>query len=285
MISIIPKGSKRHRLLSLEKELKQICLALRRARQEPMGYNKIVHKYNMQSIDQLAKEVEESKHALWFVRASSKGVNLFPIVWKISFADCFYATGKQKERPKISAKTKREDRENYKKYIIHDFSCPSWFIPEHIRPILQTDWMRFLFKQTKRFVLTSIEQGGHDNSDVSPAECMWDLYHLHEYSSRESIIEELDRILYHASEIHELGHGCSYTHMIEFHMEDIISFSQNINVQVLCDEEEIICLPSTNIIHEDNMIHVVNIVHNFCSCRDHIQRGTCKHITGIFGNN
>ncbi len=182
-------------------------------------------------------------------------------------------SGKQHNIPKISAKEKRLHQEKYKKYLIHDFACPTWFIPRRVHPILVTNWMRFLFKQAKRMVLTSIEEGGHDNSDVSAAECLHDLYHLHEYKG--DILSELDRILYHASEIHEIGHGCDYDEMINQNLDDIIDFSKNIRVDILCDEEKIISLPTTKRIEDGNRLHIVNVEHGFCSCKER----TCQHIT------
>jgi hypothetical protein len=194
---------------------------------------------------------------------------------------CF--AGKQTNIPKLSARERREHQEKYKKYIIHDFSCRTSFIPPRVHPILVTDWMRFLFKHTKRMVLTSIERGGYDNSDVTPAECLHDLHHLNEGGTF-NIIAELDRILYHASEIHEMGHGCDYENMINQNLEDIINFSSNINVDVLCDEEKIISLPTTKRIEDNNKIHIVNVEHNFCSCQNKVYHDTCEHLAGIDAN-
>ena len=62
------------RLLSLEKELKELRFALRKARNETIRYNKINYRYNMQFIKDLEKEVDETKHALWFVHTTSIGI-------------------------------------------------------------------------------------------------------------------------------------------------------------------------------------------------------------------
>jgi hypothetical protein len=61
-------------LFSLEKELKELRFTLRKERGETIRYNKINYKYSIQFIKDLEKEVEETKHALWFVHTTSIGI-------------------------------------------------------------------------------------------------------------------------------------------------------------------------------------------------------------------
>ena len=179
----------------------------------------------------------------------------------------------------------REDRAEYKSHIMCDFACPAGFIPEDISKFLVTDWMRLVYKQTKRMVLSI--QGWHDNSDVTPAVCMHDLYRLNTIRTsdpckrREIILSRLDSILYHACEIDDMGFGCCYDDMLSY-IDEINFCTHDQDIETTSELEELILHPSTESkVDRKGIEYIVNVELKFCSCREMEGRddGTyCEHL-------
>lgn len=192
----------------------------------------------------------------------------------------------------LHSKVWKIDRDSYKKLVIHDFACPSGFIPEHITKILTTDTQRLMFKHTKRLLLDIVDSRGYDNSHMTVAKCMYDLYHIHEHLSqnkfrrRESILEELDTILYHACEIEYEYYGCSMGVMMS-HLDEISDMTKNVDITHISGLEELIMLHDTEEIASDDdneWEHIRNIRKGFCSCTTYTEHNTCKHISDVDPN-
>jgi hypothetical protein len=186
----------------------------------------------------------------------------------------------------------KKDRDSYKEFMICDFPCPPGFIPDHIAKILKTDTERLMFKQTKRFAHSIIEDRNYDNSDVTSAHCMYRLYNLHKgigtnkFNQRRNILSRLDEILYHCCEIADEGYGCSMGIMMS-HLQEIDQRMSDIDISEVSEIEEIIALPDTEKIwsdDEDNY-HIRNIGRKFCSCCTYTEYDTCKHISDVDPNN
>jgi hypothetical protein len=186
----------------------------------------------------------------------------------------------------------KKDRESYKEFMICDFPCPPGFIPDHIAKILKTDTERLMYKQTKRFAHSIIEDRNYDNNNVTSAHCMYRLYNLHKgigknkFIQRENILDRLDEILYHCCEIADERYGCSMGHMMS-HLQEINYKMSDIDISDVSEVEEIIALPDTEKIWSDDEgdYQIRNIGRKFCSCPTYTEYDTCKHISDVDPNN